>query len=147
MTTEEQIKFYGKDAAEWLRRWDEGKTVWTISMGGLGPGYEQCIAILTAEIIRIYLGMNLDCEVVADDEREWERIREERDKILFSNKAISDLGVSGAQVGAAANIAGHLYRRGPVEVMNDPRVKDRHIQITKEFPKAPQHQPLTQMTK
>ena len=29
------------DAAEQLRRWDAGDSIWTVEMGGLGPGYEQ----------------------------------------------------------------------------------------------------------
>jgi hypothetical protein len=131
---QEQSNFYGKDAAEWLRRWDEGKIVHTIEMGGLGPGYEQCIAILTAEILRIYLDKKYDFEALEKDEAGWEKVRKERDDILFSNKTISNLGVSGAQMDAAANIAGHLYRHGPVGVMNDEAVKDRHIQVSKTFP-------------
>jgi hypothetical protein len=136
MTTQEQDEFYGQDAADWLRRWDEGKTVWSIEMGGLGPGYEQCIAILTAEILRIYLDKKYDFDAAEKDELIWNNIRKERDEILFSNKVVSDLGVSGAQMGAAANLAGHLYRRGPVAVMNDPEVKDRHIQISRQFPQT-----------
>ena len=52
MTQQEADKFYGKDAVEWLRRWDAGEGVWSIEMGGIGPGYEQCIQITAAEILR-----------------------------------------------------------------------------------------------
>lgn len=37
------VSTYGKDAQEWLSRWDEGRSVWSISMGGFGPGYEQAL--------------------------------------------------------------------------------------------------------
>src|SRR3990172_3354015 len=47
-----EIELYGADAADWLKRWDEGRGVWSIEMGGLGPGYEQCIHITCAEILR-----------------------------------------------------------------------------------------------
>src|SRR5690349_6978437 len=36
---------YGKDAAVWVARFDEGRSVWSIEMGGLGPGYEQALQI------------------------------------------------------------------------------------------------------
>ncbi len=50
MRNNEQM--FGIDATEWLRRWDAGETVWTVSLGGLGPEYEQCIQITGAEILR-----------------------------------------------------------------------------------------------
>lgn len=131
MTESEAKEFYGEDAAEWLRRWDEGKTVWTIEMGGLGPGYEQVIAILTAEILRYYVGNAITLDLT---DKEWQKIREERDAELFRKKSVSELGCSGAQMGAAANVAGHLYRHGPWKVMQDEEVKDRHIQVRKDFP-------------
>jgi len=130
----EDKELYGENAQEWLRRWDAGNVVWTIEMGGLGPGYEQCIAILTAEILRIYLNKQYDFKKAEKDDLEIARIREERDKLLFEIPEVARLGVTGAEHGAACCIAGHLYRRGPIAVMNDPEVKDRHIQISKNFP-------------
>ena len=44
------------------------------------------------------------------------------------------LGLSGSQFGAAQNLAMTLYRRGPVEALSDPKVKDRLIQVSKTFP-------------
>jgi len=43
-----EIDTYGADAADWLKRWDDGGTCWSIEMGGFGPGYEQCIHITAA---------------------------------------------------------------------------------------------------
>src|SRR5581483_2130454 len=40
-----ETQLYGTNAADWLARWDAGRAVWSIEMGGLGPGYEQCIHI------------------------------------------------------------------------------------------------------
>lgn len=133
MSDDESIQLYGETASEWLKRWDNGEIVWTIEMGGLGPGYEQVIAILTAEILRFYLSKKLDFNEETTDEQ-WETIRKERDNALFSNPQIATLGCTGAQVGAAASVAGHLYRHGPCKVMKDERVKDRHIQVSKKFP-------------
>jgi hypothetical protein len=39
-------------AQEALSRWDAGDIVWTVSMSGMGPGYEQAIHVLVFEIIR-----------------------------------------------------------------------------------------------
>lgn len=129
MTEVEAKEFYGVDAAEWLKRWDEGRIVHTIEMGGLGPGYEQCIHITCAEILRVMMEGKMDASKW-DDKEQWERDRDAIDKLVMEVPVVKDLGLSGAQWGAALNIAGHLYRRGPAAVMLDEHVKDRHIQVS-----------------
>lgn len=42
-------------AADALARWDEGDTVFTVEMGGFGPGYEQAIQLLVFEMIRDHI--------------------------------------------------------------------------------------------
>lgn len=127
---EQEISLYGADATEWLKRWDEGRSVWTISMGGLGPGYEQVIHITAAEILRWYLANKPDLDSLSKEE--WKSIYDELDKAVSST--VQSLGLSGAQWGAAVNIASMLYRKGPRAVMADERVKDRHIQVQRTFP-------------
>jgi hypothetical protein len=124
---------YGVDAADWLNRWDAGKTCWTIEMGGLGPGYEQCIHITMAEILRHILEKNYDADGWADSDQ-WEKDREEIEQMGFKNPAIEKLRLSGAQWGAALNLATFFYRDGPRGVLTDERVKDRHIQVQRTFP-------------
>jgi hypothetical protein len=131
--TNEEI--YGKDIHEWLARWDAGDLVWSIEMGGMGPGYEQAIQILTAEMVRWFIKNDPDFESWSD-EKVWDRERQRMDKELEEVPFIKNGGYSGAQWGAARNLAGHLYRRGPVEVFTDEAVKDRHIQISKHFPSS-----------
>lgn len=128
-------ELYGADATEWLKRWDEGRSVWTIEMGGLGPGYEQCIHITCAEILRVMLDSKLDHSKWGDKD-EWRSQRDLIDKIVMEVPAVKALGLSGAQWGAALNLAAMLYKRGPREVMADERVKDRHIQVSRSFPVA-----------
>lgn len=128
-----EIEMYGADATDWLKRWDEGKSVWTISMGGLGPGYEQCIHITCAEILRVMLDKRYDVEKWADKD-EWRKVRDEIDDLVMKVPCVEELGLSGAQWGAAMNVAAFLYRQGPRAVMKDERVKDRHIQVSKIFP-------------
>jgi hypothetical protein len=130
-----EIERFGADATEWLKRWDEGRIVWTIEMGGLGPGYEQCIHVTCAELLRHMLKANYDGISWADTET-WNRDRELIQRAAFDNETIDKLGLSGAQYGAALSIATAIYRRGPRDVMADPAVKDRHIQVSKNFPGA-----------
>ena len=134
MTTEKhRIDTYGKDSAEWLARWDSGKTVWTIEMGGLGPGYEQCIHITCAEILRECLDKKYDAEKVVSGDKDYAKFVDKHIDV-FSNDVIKKLGLSGAQWGAAKSLAWMIYSRGPIAVMEDPRVKDRHVQVSKNFP-------------
>jgi hypothetical protein len=128
-----EVQTYGADAKEWLARWDRGDTCWTIEMGGLGPGYEQCIHITCAEVLRWFIENNCDADAW-DDKDKWKADREKLEQAMFKNKVVKELGLSGAQYGAAVNIASSLYSRGPREVMKDERVKDRHIQVNKHFP-------------
>lgn len=130
-----EIESYGKDAADWLARWDSGRGVWSIEMGGIGPGYEQCIHITCAEILRHMLECNYDVKLWETPEV-WKHVRDEIEKVGFENHIIKKLGLSGAQWGAAMNLAVQFYRRGPREVMMDEAVKDRHIQVQKNFPRA-----------
>lgn len=128
-----EIEMYGKDTTDWLVRWDAGKSVWSISMGGLGPGYEQAIQITTAEIIRHLLEQQYDY-TKWENKEVWKQDKDKIEAALFANPKVDALGLSGAMWGAAMNLALQFYRRGPREVMNDERVKDRHIQVSKAFP-------------
>lgn len=128
-----EIELYGADASDWLKRWDSGRSVWTIEMGGLGPGYEQCIHITCAEILRVMLDRNFDHARWSDRDA-WKVDREDIDKAVMALPLIDKLGLSGAQWGAAISVASHLYMHGPRSVMNDDRVKDRKIQVSRTFP-------------
>lgn len=130
-----EIELYGADAADWLARWDAGRPVWTIEMGGLGPGYEQAIQVTVAELLRTMLAGCYDHSQWSDKEA-WQRDLEAIEKAAYENGIISQLGLSGAQFVAAMNVATHLFMHGPRKVMTDERVKDRHIQVSKNFPVA-----------
>ena len=49
-----------KTASEALARWDAGGSVFTLEMGGLGPGYEQVIHIVVFELIRAFKDVRID---------------------------------------------------------------------------------------
>ena len=132
-TEHREIEQYGADAADWLARWDSGRGVWSIEMGGLGPGYEQAIQVTAAEVLRHLLEAKYDCSLWQDRDV-WSKDCDAIEKYGFANERIKAMGLSGAQWGAAVSLASKLYRDGPRGVMNHPAIKDRHIQISSHFP-------------
>jgi len=126
-------QLYGATIQDWLDRWDSGRTVWSISMGGLGPGYEQAIQVTVVEIIRHMLAANYVAESWEDQEV-WKADLKKIEAWSYQDETIKKLGLSGAMWGAALNLACMLYHHGPIAVMTDKRVKDRHIQVSKNFP-------------
>jgi hypothetical protein len=126
-------QMYGKDITEWLSRWDRGDLVWSIEMGGLGPGYEQAIQITVAEAVRIMLDEKFDAAKWPDADS-WKKDSAKLESRMFATKKVSDLGLSGAQWGAAISLAAALYKRGPVSCLTDDKAKDRTIQVCAKFP-------------
>jgi hypothetical protein len=119
---------------EWLALWDADQPVWTISMGGMGPGYEQAIQVTAAEVLRHLLEVGYEiARWDSDDKSLWKEDLEKIEKAAFANPVIDAMGLSGAMWGAAANLALRMYRMGPPAIMADPQVMDRHIQCNKSF--------------
>lgn len=134
MTTNNKAPSAQEEAKEWLRQWDAGDLVWTIEMGGMGPGYEQCIQITTAEMLRWFIENKSDVSFWEDEEK-WGEERDLLDRNILKKEIIKDLGLSGAQYGAALSLASTLYMRG-TGALNDVEVKDRRIQASKCFPSS-----------
>lgn len=123
------VPFHPQTAADALKRWDEGQGVFTIEMGGIGPGYEQAIQILVFEIIRDNLGATLPDENDKDASKAfWDKFGDE--SIHRTNEK---LGYSGAQVGAAKQVAYRALRQG-WEAMLKTVPQDRLIQVSKNLP-------------
>ncbi len=122
-------------AAEQLRRWDAGETIWSCEMGGLGPGYEQAIQILAMEIVRDNLDKPLPAYGSKEIE-EWGYSTAERIDQKQPDGSYSCGGFSGAQVGAARNLAFKWIEYGPAK-MHEITPDDRKIQVSRGFPKAP----------
>ncbi len=108
---------------EILRKWDNGETLQSIEMGGIGPGYEQAIQVGIFEVCRDLLDKTLP---------------EEKEELnaLFDNtihrtiKRVGGLldGLSGAQAGAIKQVAYRFLSKGYEEtVMTIP--KDRMILV------------------
>lgn len=121
-----------KDAREQLRRWDGGGTVWSIEMGGLGPGYEQAIQILAIEIVRD----EIDMPIPAKPAHKWADATVSRVDAKQPDGSYSCGGFSGAQVGAAKQLAYQWLTIGPAACLK--RVpEDRRIQVSAFWPRAP----------
>lgn len=123
------IEVYPETGKELLADWDAGKPCWTVEMGGLSPAYEQANQILTFELLRAYLEIE-DWEEV--EHEELERIRD-----AVYDEGFRGTGYSGAQVGAATDLAAKFARYGPrdaVRKLDDP---ERHMMVSRDFPKAP----------
>lgn len=141
-TIKEQKEFsanalYGKDIHEWIERWDANQSVWSIAMGGIGPGYEQAIQVLAVECVRHFINSKAnwwDSSGVTNA-ASWAVVRKSCDPIV--TRVDKFMGFSGAQVGAAIELAAHLYRKGPRACLEDESVKDRHILVSKAFPALP----------
>lgn len=118
--------FHPQSALDALKRWDAGQLVFTIEMGGLGPGYEQAIQILVFELIRDLADKPLPKGKTFGD---------------WGDATVSRIdegcgGFTGAQVGAAKQIAFRAIRDG-WEKMLESVPEDRKIQVSKSFPKSP----------
>jgi hypothetical protein len=126
-----------QDAAEQVRRWDTRKSIWTIEMGGMGPGYEQAIQVLAVEITRDNLGKPLP-DPNSEASKEWGFATVERIDQKQADGSYSCGGFSGAQVGAARWLAYQWLSIGPAALHADKLYDGRHIQALNYWPRVPE---------
>jgi hypothetical protein len=107
-------------------------------MGGLGPGYEQAIQILAFELIRALLAASwVTPNPYPTDQAGKEKVRAAWDAIC--NPVIEKLdgeGFTGAQVGAAYNLAACVLNQGWRAAINKLPL-ERRIMVSRTFPQAP----------
>lgn len=118
--------------ADVLKAWDEGDSIWTVEMGGLGPGYEQAIQVAFIELLRMLVTEQVK---LPETKEEHEAVRDRMHTKLHEVCKWPGMGLSGAQAGAAMNLAGMFYKQGPKGAL-DKAPTDRHIQACKEWPHA-----------
>lgn len=109
---------------EIVAAWDRGDVVWTIEMGGLGPGYEQCIQALFVELLRR-----------AGPPPYEDRIALQTWGDAVAHQLSAEYHFSGAQVGAAKNLASAVFKRGMRACLAEVE-KDRRIMVSKGWPGA-----------
>ncbi len=119
-------------AADAVKRWDEMGILWTIEMGGLGPGYEQTIQVCAIEILRDALAKG---EPKLSPE-EFQKLADET--MHFHNESLG--GLSGAQAGAATQLAFKAYDHGWSGMLKSALANgvedERFTQISKRWPHA-----------
>jgi hypothetical protein len=131
MNQKEAEQFYGTSYAELVERWDAGRSIWTLEMGGMGPGYEQAIQVAMVEILRTYVDKILPS--VEDADREL-------DDVLCRIDSSGTLGgLSEAQAGSAKRIAWEFLTKPPWKAVADWKAKGfeaRLIQVSSFWPRV-----------
>lgn len=102
----------------WIADFDRGAIVETVSMGGMGTGYEAAIQDCAIETMRSLV----EEEVPEEDAKFAQIVTEIADKAAF--KLDDKHGFSGAQVGAAKNIAAVFWKKTPEVGLEMMRAKD-----------------------
>jgi hypothetical protein len=129
---------YCLTAKELLARWDSGQSIWSLEMGGLGPGYEQAIQVAAIEMAREGLDVPLEGPKEGHDAI-WEEVCDRA--LKKHDEALG--GLSGAMYGAAKWLSWKwVHGGGPAALADEakknqePGEKDRMIQVSKGFPQA-----------
>ncbi len=122
----EYFDYLPEKAIDALDRWDNGESLWSVEMGGLGPSYEQSIQFSVFEIIRELKGI-----APKGNER---TINKRLDDALGKIDKKFDIGHSGATAGASKWLAYRLMKNGYKKSIQD-APKDRTIQIDKNYGK------------
>ena len=102
-------------AVELVAAWDRGDSLWTVEMGGLGPGYEQAIQVAMIEIVRDNIDKPLP---VPEDADSWGD-----DTLRKHSSALG--GLSGAQAGAARSLAYRILKNGYGPTLDSMRQHDK----------------------
>lgn len=139
---------YHKTVNEMLEAWDSGDSIWTIEMGGLGPGYEQAIQVMMVEFCRA--GQDFKWPEKAEgesDEQFQKRWVDEKVSDRFGDLCDAALkpidkqlgGVTGAMYGAAKSIAAQFLRFGPAKALENAKaqgIEDRLILVSSFMPQV-----------
>jgi hypothetical protein len=121
---------YGTIPQDVIDKWDDGDTIWSIDMGGFGPGYEQALQHCAIEILRWMIKNNLDHSGWEADGA-LESVSNQASKPVCG---LFEYGFSGAQWGAALNIAARIFKYGPRSFASS-IPNDRKIQVSKHWPR------------
>ena len=110
------------DLREALVRWNDNDTVWSLEMGGLGPGYEQCIQFGIFELIKVMIDKPIE---------QYEKMVDAETHNLCKRFKILS-GLSGAQAGAIQNVAYHYMKNGYEQTLAK-FGNDRLIQVNRKI--------------
>ncbi len=111
-----------EQAQKLIESWDNGDLINTIEMGGLGPSYEQAIQVAAIEFTRA--GLSFETTGEANKRADFERWKVLCDETI--QKIDTDLGgLTGAQFGAAAQLAWLWVTKGPEYVLESVKEERR----------------------
>jgi hypothetical protein len=117
---------------ELLASWDAGEPVWSVELGGLGPGYEQAIQVAAIEMARDNNEIALpDGDV--ERNTEWDRLCSET--LRKHDDALG--GLSGAQFGKSKWLAYQWCHNGGPDRLQE-RAKEQGadtILVSRAFPR------------
>lgn len=128
----EATKWTAGEIPDLLAKWDAGEPVWSVEMGGIGPGYEQAIQNTAFEVLRVMQDRSMDHGDWSDKDK-WSKAVDEIEEAVMP--LVRGEGLSGAQWGAAVNIAAVFYRKGH-ETALEMVDQDRRILVSKTLPRA-----------
>lgn len=115
-----------KTIIKWLSDYDNGIIVNTVSMGGFGDGYELALQECAIEAMRNLQGI----DVPEENEKFVEILNTAVDKA--ANKLDDEHGFSGAQVGAAKNIAAVFWKQTPERAIKMLPDEERILKMQKD---------------
>jgi hypothetical protein len=116
-----------KTVDDLIRQWDSGGIIWSIELGGLGPGYEQAIQAAAVELARV--GKDCVGDVDEFNKRADRRLAEISDDLL---------GLTGAQSAVAKWLAWQWCNEGPAAISEKAKGEGRSIMVSRSFPRAPE---------
>jgi hypothetical protein len=118
-----------------LAAWDKNEPIWSCDMGGMGPGYEQAIQLMGFEMLRAIVANPppVAFEALRLNKEEFKAYSDKIEKLPAVKEVISKVQPSGAQFGAAMNIAFVFAINGYAKGM-EMVPEDRRIQVQKEMP-------------
>jgi hypothetical protein len=133
---------YAETVAEMLKRWDNGETIWSVEMGGLGPGYEQAIQVGIVEMCReMQEGVLCVMEPDPDGGEPIEKYSPEFTEASHKVNRAFNLGWSGSQASAAMSVAYKFLTVGPRQALlnfkEEGGESDRMIQVDNSWPGRP----------
>jgi hypothetical protein len=126
----EREERYGKDARDLVRKWDAGDTIWSVEMGGFGPGYEQALQVAAVEFAREGLDVPIEGDRESFFREGWREVCDHALKRItpwFGGRG----GLSGAQFGAAKWLAWQWVHGDGPSFVDKPVFNDRRIQVSK----------------
>lgn len=116
---------YPQTAFDALAAWDRGESVFTVELGGIGPGYEMAIQMLAFELIRAHGEGRLALPPPETPMDGW------GDEVVHIVNKWPLGGFSGAQVGAAKWLAYRTLREGWAPTLTEAHARDQTTLVSR----------------